>query len=188
MLTDDDPSSILIVCLGNVCRSPMAERLLRARLARDGLDDACSVASAGVIGMVGHGMEPEAAAQLVERGGDPEGFHARRLSEAMVDSADLVLTATLDLRRRVLHQSPSALRRTFTLREFAALVSDPSQVAPGVAFGDLVADAARARGTLAGVDLDIVDPIGRGPKVHVKAADLIEAAVDTIGDALSACR
>ncbi|MCB0234057.1 MAG: hypothetical protein KDH08_08530, partial [Anaerolineae bacterium] len=44
---------VLIVCTGNICRSPMAWGLLRQRLAADGLADQVSVTSAGVYGVDG---------------------------------------------------------------------------------------------------------------------------------------
>ncbi|HEY6934477.1 MAG TPA: adenylyl-sulfate kinase, partial [Marmoricola sp.] len=109
---------VLFVCIGNVCRSPFGERLLAARLA--GADVA--VSSAGVAAMVGAPMSPEAAAELEQYGATADGFTARQLTPAMVRDADLVLTATRELRSRVLAETPSALRRTFTVLEFAALL------------------------------------------------------------------
>ena len=170
--------SILTVCIGNVCRSPLAERLLRARLGGDAFD----VGSAGVMAMVGRAMEPDAARELTERGGDPDSFAARQLTEALMAGADLVLTATVEVRGRVLEDSPGALRRTFTLREFAALIADDTESS---SLPELVASAARRRSHTRGVDLDIVDPMGMGPEVHAEAADLIEAAVDVIVEVLS---
>ena len=82
----------------------------------------------------------------------------------MVAAADLVLTATVEVRRQVLEDSPGALRRTFTLREFAALIADDTGVGDAVrARGLGGAVAARTRG---GLDLDIADPMGMGPEVH----------------------
>lgn len=171
---------ILTVCIGNVCRSPLAERLLRLRLDAAGLGSSYDVTSAGLRGMVGHPMERTAAAELVRLGGDPDGFVARRLTAQLVTEADLVLTATADIRRRVMEEAPGAMRRTFTLRELALLVDN----SPAETVEELVADCARRRGSLAGADIDVPDPIGRSAQVHAEAADLAGAAVESIANAL----
>ncbi len=178
------PTAILTVCLGNVCRSPLAEHLLRMRLDTDGVSPHFTVASAGVIGMVGRPMHTQTAEELRQRGGDPDDFRARRLDESMVATADLVLTATVDVRRRVLEESPSALRRTFTLREFAALVDDLEVTASAGSVAELVALASRRRATASTVDPDIIDPMGRSSRVHAEAAAIIDEAVGVITRAL----
>ena len=164
---------ILTVCLGNVCRSPLMERLLLARL-----PDGFTVSSAGLIALEGRPMEPNAAAELARLGGSDAGFVARDFTPRYADVADLVLTATAEIRSRVLAESPGALRRTFTLPELAHLL----RTAP--AFDDpreLVAWAAAHRSTAAGEPTDVPDPIGRGPEVHRQAADAIDAATGDRG-------
>lgn len=179
------PTVILAVCLGNVCRSPLAEHLLRMRLDTGGVPPRFTVASAGVIGMVGRPMHPQTAHELRQRGGEPDDFRARRLDEQMVTTADLVLTATVDVRRQVLEEVPRALRRTFTLLEFAALCS-VAGVEPGGHPRDLIADAAARRATVGGRELDIPDPMGRSERTHARVADVIDGAVDTIAAAFAA--
>lgn len=66
---------VLFVCIGNVCRSPLGERLLAARL--DG--ERFEVRSAGIAAMVGSPMVPEAAAHLAAYGGGDEGFVSTQL-------------------------------------------------------------------------------------------------------------
>jgi protein-tyrosine phosphatase len=176
--------NVLTVCLGNVCRSPLAERLLDDRLRAAGAGDRFLVSSAGVIAMAGHEMEPNAAEQLVRLGGDPAGFVARQLRASHVNDAGLVLTATVEVRRRVLEEAPGALRRTFTLREFAALVSEGDPSLRGDAKA-LIADAAHRRSTVGQRDLDIPDPMGRSVIVHAEAAQLIDEAVAEIAKALA---
>ena len=112
------PFRVLFVCIGNVCRSPMGERLLAARLPAERFE----VSSAGVGAMVGYAMSRYAAEELASYGGDPTGFAARQLTPPMLEQSDLVLTATRALRSRVLAEVPGALRRTFTILEFAALL------------------------------------------------------------------
>lgn len=179
-----EPFTVLFVCIGNVCRSPLAERLLRERL-REQLgeqSDAVAVESAGVRALVGRPMDEMAAGELERLGLTNESFRARQLTERMAKDADLVLTATKDLRSRVLEDAPGALRRTFTITEFAALVQGVEAGSPK----SLVADAAVRRSTAQVEDYDVPDPIGAGPDVHRQAADLIDASVSVIAEALAA--
>ncbi|MGW8380214.1 arsenate reductase/protein-tyrosine-phosphatase family protein [Actinacidiphila sp. SB3-2] len=116
---------ILHVSTGNVCRSPITERLTRHALAGR-LGDARSggivVESAGTWGHEGAPMEDHAAEVLLEHGADPEGFRGRELLDEHVIRADLVLTATRDHRAQVISMGHSAGLRTFTLKEFTRLV------------------------------------------------------------------
>jgi protein-tyrosine phosphatase len=175
---------ILVVCLGNVCRSPLAERVLRKRF--DGLlgDRASSVevSSAGVRALVGHPMDERTAAELVRLGGHPDGFEATQITEVMVKDADLVLTASTALRSLVLAQAPRALRRTFTIREFATLVTADG---PGGSKDGLVACAASLRGHVTVNDSDIRDPFGQPRWVHRRVADLVDESCTTIAGAVA---
>jgi len=112
--------SVLFVCTGNICRSPMAERLFRLRVA----DFEISTASAGVAGLVGHPMDATSATVLRELGGEPIGHVARRLEPALIQHADLLLTADLSHRSAIMQTEPLSFMRTFTLREFGRLGAD----------------------------------------------------------------
>ena len=178
---------IVCVCIGNVCRSPVAERLLAARLG-----EGFEITSAGVGAVVGHGVHPHSAKALGTLGGTAAGFEARQLQSTMVRAADLVLTATTDIRRQVLEEEPSALRRAFTWTELGLLAEEWSRQArpteaprPVDAARDLVAWAGRNRAVLAGRDLDTPDPIGRPPEAHAAAARRIEQAVRRIAEVLT---
>lgn len=67
---------------------------------------------------------------LQDSGVSGEGFAARLLTESMISGADLVLTATREHRAAVVEESPAALRRTFSVREFARLAGqvDPVRI------------------------------------------------------------
>jgi protein-tyrosine phosphatase len=80
---------ILVVCVGNVCRSPMAAALLARRLSGRGQGPA--VESAGIAALVGRAADPIAVELLRERGIDLSGHRARQLTEELVTRADLVL-------------------------------------------------------------------------------------------------
>lgn len=187
--------SVLVVCTGNVCRSPLAERLGRARLAAR-LDDpdAVRLASAGTRAVVGAAMDPQAAQVLERLGGDPTGFRARQLDDGMAAGADLVLTMSRNNRREVLSRAPRALSRTFTLREAAGLLDlvgpetvEPPSDDPARALVRRMA-AARAAWRSSAAD-DIRDPIGQSPDVHASVgaaiADALLPVLDRLATALA---
>lgn len=167
---------VLFVCIGNVCRSPVGERLLAARLPSDRFE----VSSAGVGAMVGYAMSKYAAAELEGFGGDPTGFAAQQLMPEMIEQADLLLTATRDLRSQVLAESPGALRRTFTILEFAAL----ADMAEGADASEIVKWAGAHRSAAGAVEQDVIDPFRRGPEAHAESAASIHAAVEKIAKGL----
>ncbi|MGP4111992.1 arsenate reductase/protein-tyrosine-phosphatase family protein [Streptomyces sp. 4N509B] len=122
---------ILHVSTGNVCRSPITERLTHLALAQrlggpGGEAAGLVVESAGTWGHEGAPMEEHAARVLAEYGADPGGFIGRELSDDHVVQADLVLTATREHRAQVIAMGSAlgcdAGPRTFTLKEFTRLV------------------------------------------------------------------
>ncbi len=171
------PFRVLFVCIGNVCRSPLGERLLASLLPSDDFE----VTSAGVGALEGSAMTAEAATHLVAYGGSADGFAARQLTPSMVRDSDLVLTATKAIRSRVLEDSPAALRRTFTVLELAALLS---VVPEGNGPEALVRAAAEERSRAALDDYDIPDPYGRGDEAHLVAAESMRTAVEKIAEGL----
>ncbi|KIR63253.1 MULTISPECIES: phosphotyrosine protein phosphatase [Micromonospora] len=199
------PFTVLHVCMGNICRSPMAERLLalavRERLTRRGGDPADADAllhshSAGTGGWhAGEEMNPPAARQVTARGGDVAGFAARKLRSDLIDAADLVLTATADQQEYVVALRPDAASRTFVLGEFGRLLAavDAAGLPPADATGDAVyargvalvaaVHAAREGATPLHTD-DLDDPWGRGDQCFSRVADEIEETVHPLAATL----
>jgi protein-tyrosine phosphatase len=106
---------VVMVCTGNVCRSPMAEYLLRRWL---GPDSAWEVQSAGVAAADDMPASQAAVMALAELGIDAAGHRSRSLDEGLIDAADLIVVMTSDHRRHVLHRFPRARGRVFLLKSF----------------------------------------------------------------------
>lgn len=182
---------ILVVCTGNVCRSPFIERILQGGLDASWGPGQMQVGSAGTGALVGRPMDPQAAAQLAAYDGSDEGFVARDLTAALVADAGLVLTATRRHRGQVASLHPRALRYVFTFREFADLVSglepaNPPET-PKTHLENVVAAAAGCRSerpVLSDQDADIVDPYQRGAGVFVQMSDEIMSAMPAVVSAL----
>jgi protein-tyrosine phosphatase len=114
----DGISRILVVCTGNICRSPVAERLLAHRL-RAAAIDGVQVESAGLRARAGRDMEPEARELLTRLGVDADGFVSRSIRDVDLSAVDVVLTATEAQRRRIVATEPAAPARVRTLLGFA---------------------------------------------------------------------
>jgi protein-tyrosine phosphatase len=84
---------VLFVCLGNMCRSPMAEGIARDLIAGEypALKGRTGITSAGVAAMEGEPATPEAVRSMRERGIDISLHRSRRATPEIVDSSDLVL-------------------------------------------------------------------------------------------------
>jgi low molecular weight protein-tyrosine phosphatase len=181
------PFTVLQVCMGNICRSPMAERLLAA----EADDDELFVHSAGTGGWhEGQPMDRGAAKQVLARGGDIGGFRARKLRGEHIDASDLILTATAEQADFVASLRPDAASRTFVLGEFGRLLAsiDVGEL-PATSVYDrgvaLVEAVERARGGKPPeVDDDLGDPWGQSDRVFGRIADEIEATVKPLAAAL----
>ena len=157
-------AAILVVCSGNICRSPIEEGLLRRALDRR-LDGAApTVGSAGTIAVDGAAAMPESVEAARERGIDIRGHAARRLT------AELLGVGRPRRRhggrasgRRRSTSCPHAAARTFTLKELTRLLETEPTADPERPLEVRVGDAADARARGVGAnrfDEDVVDPLG----------------------------
>ncbi len=171
---------ILVICTGNICRSPAIERLLAARLP-DVL-----VSSAGTHAVVGHPMSAPMVPLVEAAGASAAGFSARQLTAALLSDVDLVVTAAREHRAAVVELAPATVRRTFTLLELARLLA--AAPPPGTTTTERLlavpTAAALARTQVRPGDDDVTDPIGRPASVYQRSFDQILPAVDAIAAAL----
>lgn len=145
---------MLIVCLGNICRSPVLEAVLRTHLANAGLD--WQVASAGTGDWhVGHGADPRSCASALRRGYALDRHRARQLSDADYRDYDWLLAADRANLAEIRRRRPSDATAQVALALAYAGVASPADV-PDPYYGnaagfDAVIDLAEAfaRGAIA---------------------------------------
>ena len=160
-----DPSSpytIAMVCLGNICRSPMAQVVLTDKLLQAGLGDRTRVRSCGTgTWHIGEEMDSRAAATLTARGYDPSLHRAATFDSTWFDACDLILAMDLANRRdiRRVATSDRQLERVLMFRSF-----DPE----------------------AGDDVEVPDPWYGGPEGFGEVLRMVERTTDVLVEKLRA--
>ncbi len=128
---------IEVVCLGNICRSPMAHVLLEAKVRDAGLDDRVEVVSSGTSGWhLGEPMDRRAAAVLTAHGYDTSRHRSRQFEpEAQVDLV-LAMDASNHADLRALADAGGDPSRLLMFRDFDPRASDDDRDVPDPFFGD----------------------------------------------------
>jgi len=117
-------STILTVCIGNICRSPMAEAVLADLLRRSGV--AAAVESAGIEALVGRPPDPMAVELMAARGLDISGHRARQLTPEVIRSFELILVMEAEQQAEVEAILPSARGRVRRLGHWGGFdIPDP---------------------------------------------------------------
>lgn len=178
--------NVLVVCTGNVCRSPLAEVLLRQSLA----DLPITVMSAGTHALVGEPMQEKNQRIAATLGLSKVSAHrAKQITVHELREADLVLALDREHRRYIVELMPRLSRRTFTLREFARLASHvtsddiPPRPEPTAAnlLRNAVEAVAQRRGSLPlldnPADEDVIDPYYKSDDVYQLSANQLVPAV-----------
>ncbi|MBT8419920.1 MAG: low molecular weight phosphotyrosine protein phosphatase [Gammaproteobacteria bacterium] len=117
-------SSILTVCVGNICRSPMAEGLLKSRITASNRD--IHIASAGLMAVVGYPADPLAVELMRDRGIDITDHRARQLTLEVMRGFDVVLVMERQHQQTIERLMPVARGRVFTLGRWDNIeIADP---------------------------------------------------------------
>ena len=118
---------VLVVCIGNICRSPMAEGLIRQAVPE------VQISSAGLSALVGHGADPIAVQIMAGVGVDISGHRARMLTDAIARDADLILVMDELQKQQLATQYPYTRGKVFRLGEEASQdIPDPYRQDPEV--------------------------------------------------------
>lgn len=177
---------VCFVCTGNVCRSPLAMGYLN--------DITGDIPVRAESGGTGANPEVEVPQEILDiassRGFDLSAHRPRAITVDGINEADLVLTATTEQRSEVLSATPRALKKTFTLKEFARL-AELVEWEPVDSFSSaenlvqkcsaFVAEASSRRsqvGRDAEADLDIVDPYLQDAAVYRQTGEEVFMAID----------
>lgn len=104
--------SVLVVCVGNICRSPVGERLLQSKLAALGVE--LPVTSAGIGALVGHEADADATAVAAENGVSLAGHLARQFTGEMGRAAGLVLVMEPGHQREIVRRHPDLSGKVMT--------------------------------------------------------------------------
>jgi protein-tyrosine phosphatase len=153
---------IAVVCLGNICRSPMAHVILEQKLAEAGLDDRVTVVSSGTGSWhIGESMDERAAATLSAAGYDPSRHAARRFDTDWYAENDLILVMD------------------------ASNHADVSELAPDVASLEKVKMFRSYDPEAAEHDNEVPDPWFGGPEGFEQVLQMVERTVDALVKELS---
>lgn len=166
-MSEISPYTVMTVCTGNICRSPMGEIILRHFFAERGLSDRVVVESSGVSDEEwSHPIDSRAVRVLRERGyGDeiPRDHFAHRITADEIERTDLFLPMTASHMRSLLRQLPASKRDGVHMyRSF-----DPNLPTPKPGREDAI---------------DLVDPWYGGMREFEVAIDQIEAVAPYIVD------
>lgn len=162
-----DPYRVAVVCLGNICRSPIAHVVLDAKLREAGLDDRVEVSSSGTGGWhEGEPMDPRAAAVLSDAGLDPTRHRARTFTIDWYAEHDLILVMDASNRADVLELAPSVAEQASVrmFRSFDPEANDPEANNP---------------------DLDVPDPWYGGDQGFRDVLAMIERTSDVLVEHLA---
>ncbi len=178
-----DPLRILTVCTANICRSPVAERLLAKDLAE--LGRAAVVTSAGT-----HGgrlaVDENSVRAALPIGIDLRNHRSRLLTIELIeeDGRDLIIAMSREHLRQVVGLMPAAWTRTFTLREIARRVGEPGMADDSLTFESwrsLLAGGRRAADMMVSSQLDdLSDPHGGPLRGHAQMVAEVATLTTTI--------
>ena len=159
-LTERQGETIVFVCTGNTCRSPLAEALLRRRAASIG-GPALRVLSAGLSAGYGSAASPESVDLAREAGADLTDHRSQPLTEELLDGADRVLCMTARHRAAILRHRPDVRDRVTLLDPAGGDIPDP--IGGGMADYEACRDAIERGLEALMIEFGAVQPGGEPP-------------------------
>ena len=144
---------IMFICTGNICRSAMAEGMMKKLIKENNIDAA--VYSCGIYAETGNGPTYNAQEAASEYGADISNHRATNIRDSKIEEMDIILCATISHKQSVLYLHPELEGKVFTMKEYAKLNKN-------------------------GQDIDIKDPWGYDEFVYRKCASEIEECLEKI--------
>ncbi|MDQ3963767.1 MAG: hypothetical protein M3277_07655 [Actinomycetota bacterium] len=170
---------VVMVCTGNLCRSPMAEGLLRAAAERKGC--ALEVTSVGTWAHFGYPAMPESVIVLKNKGIDIAGHRSRPIDLAELSAADIVVAMTSVHLKELLDLAPEVKPKLVLMNELVELALEGELPPSAEERVERLLGAARPKWRRA---LDLDDPIGKPIGAYEKTAAEIEVGVEVLVNAL----
>lgn len=146
--------TVLFVCTGNTCRSPMAEQIFKEQTK----DLSAHASSAGLDAKSGSPINPKAADALTHLGFTPIEHSSSLVSTEAVEKAGVILTFTQNQKSELGQRFPSAIEKLFTISEYANSGAETSN--------------------------DVADPYGKSAEVYRETAETISSLVEVIVSSL----
>ena len=172
MHNTDGPFEALFVCTGNIARSASGEIISKHLAAEYGLGDKWTFTSAGTGALVGQGVYETIAAELVERGYNPEGFVSRQLTEEIIKNATIILVAEKVHADWIVREWPQYHSKIKLLKQVARIREEARRAEP---LSYLYSYGAQP------LDSDkLEDPYRRGPAAAKTAVDEVEESLRVI--------
>jgi protein-tyrosine phosphatase len=167
---------VLMVCTGNICRSPLAMALMRHHLDQQGCDGV-EVVSAGVSAVIDAPASRPAVRVLHDRGIDLTDHRARHLTRAELERADLVVVMAQDHLDAIRALAPETLPKVARLKDLARRSITPM---PGTDRAGRLQALLAATPPAELAALDVADPYGRSLDSYATTAEEIERGVDAL--------
>jgi protein-tyrosine-phosphatase len=172
---------VLMVCTGNLCRSPMAEGLFRHAVSQRDCD--IEVSSVGTWAYQGDHATSEAIDVLRERGIDLSGHRSQAMDQRALEEADVIVAMTSVHRKEILKVDRGAEKKIVLMKELVELALEGDLPDSTEARIDRLLGAARPEWRRA---LDLDDPMGKPVGAYERTADHIEMGIEVLVEALCA--
>lgn len=144
---------IMFICTGNICRSAMAEGMMKKLIKENNID--AEIYSCGIYAETGDYATYNAVEAAKEYGADISNHRATNIRDSKIEEMDIILCATISHKQSVLYLHPELEGKVFTIKEYAKLDKN-------------------------GQDMDIKDPWGYDEFVYRKCASEIEECLEKI--------